>query len=388
MAKGAYIGVQNAAGKLSKGYIGVDGTARTIKKAYVGVGGVARLFWSARKKLAYDGAAPALGSSRVYHSAASIANTYALFLGGSTNISSPAANALATVDAYDPSLVKTTATLHEARYNAPAIGSGSYAYIFFGVYNNSSGTYTVPCAERFDASLTRTLHSATFNRATHREHSGIARLNEQVLLVGGRNTYTAEYYTEAFSFDSDFTRSARAALSTAKYEMGEGSTGAYAVFAGGYGSSGPLANVEAYDPSFVKTTAAPLSAARNGIASMMCGKRLLLSGGYGTAYCATVDVYDEALTHTTLTGGVARARAAGFSGETCCGAVSGSAQSGRVKTVDFYDSDLTRTSDCEVATARDRTRCAVLGSRVIVGGGSTSASTLTNTAEVFSIIDA
>lgn len=45
MAKGAFIGVDGVARKLSKKYIGVDGVARKISKGYMGVGGVARQFW-------------------------------------------------------------------------------------------------------------------------------------------------------------------------------------------------------------------------------------------------------------------------------------------------------------------------------------------------------
>lgn len=47
MAKGAYIGVEGKARKITGGYIGVDGKARKIVKAYIGVDGKAQLFWEA-----------------------------------------------------------------------------------------------------------------------------------------------------------------------------------------------------------------------------------------------------------------------------------------------------------------------------------------------------
>lgn len=45
MAKGIYIGADNAARKVKKGYIGVDNTARKIKKGYIGINGKACLFY-------------------------------------------------------------------------------------------------------------------------------------------------------------------------------------------------------------------------------------------------------------------------------------------------------------------------------------------------------
>lgn len=48
---GGYIGVDNAARKISKGYIGVDGIARKIKAIYVGVNNVATLVWRSLKSM-------------------------------------------------------------------------------------------------------------------------------------------------------------------------------------------------------------------------------------------------------------------------------------------------------------------------------------------------
>lgn len=45
MAKGAYIGVDGAARKITAVYVGVDGAARKVKKIYAGVDGAARESW-------------------------------------------------------------------------------------------------------------------------------------------------------------------------------------------------------------------------------------------------------------------------------------------------------------------------------------------------------
>lgn len=45
MAKGAFLGVNGVARKISNKYIGVNGVARKISNGYIGVNGVARQFW-------------------------------------------------------------------------------------------------------------------------------------------------------------------------------------------------------------------------------------------------------------------------------------------------------------------------------------------------------
>ena len=52
MAKGAYVGINNIAHKVTKGYIGIDSIARKIKKAYVGdSNNLARLWWSSKVEM-------------------------------------------------------------------------------------------------------------------------------------------------------------------------------------------------------------------------------------------------------------------------------------------------------------------------------------------------
>ena len=54
MAKGAYLGISDAARKVKSMYVGVDGVARKIKKAYIGdENGLARLCWSSEVPFVY-----------------------------------------------------------------------------------------------------------------------------------------------------------------------------------------------------------------------------------------------------------------------------------------------------------------------------------------------
>ena len=137
MAKKAYIGVDNVARKVKKGYIGIDNVARKLKKAYIGVGGVARPCWSS-DGLDYYGTIDGLSAARTNVVATTVGN-YALFGGGSTTGSV----SKSTVDAYDTSLTRTTATdLSVARRNLAATTVGNYA-LFGGGYDGSTYYSTV-----------------------------------------------------------------------------------------------------------------------------------------------------------------------------------------------------------------------------------------------------
>lgn len=121
MAKKAYIGVNGVARKVKKIYAGVNDIARKVKKVYIGVAGVARPCWSGGE-LAYYGKATALSRSRRYLAATTVGG-YALFGGGLYY-----SDALATVDAYNASLVRSTpSALSEKRRNLAATAVGDFA---------------------------------------------------------------------------------------------------------------------------------------------------------------------------------------------------------------------------------------------------------------------
>ena len=144
MSKGAYIGVNGVARKITKAYIGVNSIARKIKKAYIGIGGVARPCWG-NGELAYYGTITPLSVER-HNLAATTVGNYALFGGGSTNYS--------TVDAYNQSLTRSTPTaLNTGRYSLAATTVGNYALFGGGSTPHPSSVmdaYSLPSLTRFN----------------------------------------------------------------------------------------------------------------------------------------------------------------------------------------------------------------------------------------------
>lgn len=122
MATRAYAGVGGKARKVKRIYIGVNGKARNVKKVYVGVNGKARLCWMKPGLYKYGGTVNKLSEDRSELAATTVGN-YALFGGGSGN-----SGISSTVDAYNSSLSRTTATgLSVKRRDLTATTVGNYA---------------------------------------------------------------------------------------------------------------------------------------------------------------------------------------------------------------------------------------------------------------------
>ena len=131
MAKGAYVGVNNLARKVTKIYCGVNNVARKVKKGYVGVGGVARIFFSGEQKLEYYGAITPLSQGRHWLAATTVGN-YALFGGGSDSY-----NYYSNVDSYNSTLTKgTPSSLSGTRTELAATTVGNYALFGGGNVTN------------------------------------------------------------------------------------------------------------------------------------------------------------------------------------------------------------------------------------------------------------
>ena len=179
MAKGAYVGVDGKARKITSGYVGVSGKARKIVKAYVGIGGVARPCWSAGKKLEYYGAITPLSSSGNYDFSATTVGDYALF-GGSLYYR--------TIDAYDKSLTRSTAEWNTQRNYLSATTVGNYA-LFAGGYNGGNFYTTV---DAYDTSLTRSTPTALIRK---REDLAATTIGNYALFGGGYSSTTVDAYT-------------------------------------------------------------------------------------------------------------------------------------------------------------------------------------------------
>ena len=101
-------------------------------------------------------------------------------------------------------------------------------------------------------------------------------------------------YSTVDAYDTSLTRTTASSLSVARYNMVSTTVGNYALFAGGYSSSGFISysTVDAYDTSLTRTTASGLSVARGNLAATNIGNYALFGGGENySAYLSIVDVY-------------------------------------------------------------------------------------------------
>ena len=139
MASRIYTGVSSKAKKVKSIYIGVDGKARSVKAVYIGVNGKARLCWKRDGLYKYTGNIVDLSVGR-YHLAATTVGNYALFGGGVSDYNNNYTYH-STVDAYDTSLTRTTATsLSKGRDALAATTVGNYALFGGGSDSNASSS--------------------------------------------------------------------------------------------------------------------------------------------------------------------------------------------------------------------------------------------------------
>ena len=165
MSKRVYIGVDSKARKVKKWYIGVNSKARKVKKAYIGVGGVARPFMSS--ELAYYGLATNLSKVKYWCSGAGVGN-YALIAGGVTG-STSLSGLIKTVETYNTSLVKSSATdMTTATARQFGVSTGTSAVFIGGYYatgSPSGGTVSEPMTAfySYNSSLVMSAHSTDTN---------------------------------------------------------------------------------------------------------------------------------------------------------------------------------------------------------------------------------
>ena len=133
----------------------------------------------------------------------------------------------------------------------------------------------------------------------------ITRRNSSRVLIEFENYYNVE----------ELSHSIPIALSKSRYSLAGASVGAYALFAGGYPSSGESNEVDAYDTSLTRSTPTALSVARSDLAGSSVGDYALFAGGYtSSGKSNVVDAYNTSLTRSTPTAlSVARHELAGAS---------------------------------------------------------------------------
>ncbi|HHV09267.1 MAG TPA: hypothetical protein GXX75_03175 [Clostridiales bacterium] len=291
MARGIYVGVGGTARKAKKIYVGVDGVARKVRKIYVGVGGVARLTWSGYEFSRHTGNVTGTTEPNARNMGSASNGAYAVFAGGLGQYGT-----FFSVDAYNASLVKTTApSLHVARALAHGTSIGNYAFFpangmgtaYGDAYNQSltrtlvpqDGNYTGQCAQQnsltnpafavvgfgtyrmypytkqgstdiIDTSLVKTTVYASDNAGV-----GTACIGGNVLLAGGsiKGNPAEPYSDTVYSVNPSYVRTQIASLSSPAKMTAGICNDSFALFVGNNKLDNPCI-IEGYNASLVKLT--------------------------------------------------------------------------------------------------------------------------------------
>jgi len=228
-------------------------------------------------------------------------NNRAIFAGGAIVSSNGNRSNRSTVDAYDPSLTRTTLTaLSMARYNLAAAATDKHTFFGGGMTNYNAFQKVV---DVYDEVFTRT----TLNLSVQRGMLGGAAVGNKALFAGGHyypgsNIYNT--YSSVDMIDESLTLSTATALAASANRMASISTGDFALFMGGeytYYNTGlesrtetPRSNVNAYDESLTRTNLTALAVARRSPAVAMIDKYIVAAGGSRESGAGSEDITNYA----------------------------------------------------------------------------------------------
>lgn len=365
--------------KVKRIYLGIDNVARKVKKGYIGdANGLARLFFAGFGEMSYYGTAASLSVARFDMAATTIGN-YALF-GGGTYANSDGYD---TVDAYNKSLVRSTATvLTKPRKWLTAATIGNYA-LFVGGYNyDLSTTGPINTVDAYNSSLT---HSNPTRPNNGNYLMAAAVIGNYAIFAGGasyckdyRTGLSSSYSMGITAYNKSLTRTTGSSsqyLSKGRWALAGATIGNYAIFAGGCNTNSSasafvaLSNVDSYNASLTKSTPSSLSTSRYHLAGARVGDYALFAGGFSST---AVDAYDASLTRSLPTAlsqsrGVIAATGIGdyaiFAGG--CSNIGGTYYA----IVDAYDPSLTRSILPALPETRSGAAAATIGDYALIGGG-------------------
>ena len=348
--------------------IGVDNVARIVTQVYIGIGGVARPCW-AGGNLVYWGNPQNLSRKGEQMGTATVGN-YVLFGGGG-----PSYDVCHLVDAYDTSLVRTSAPpFDQRRYDSAGASIGNYALFAGGWY---SGSYSI--VDAYDASLTKTTLSTGLNTNANKL-KGVTIGNYAVFAGGG--------ITNVNAFDKSLTRTNPTSLSTARSKLAATTVGNFALFGGGYTSTRSNI-VEAYNTSLTYSAPTNLSLARDELAAASTQNYALFGGGVSatnSTSSAVVDAYDKSLVRTTPTSLYSgRWGLAATSLDNYAIFAGGCTTNGPYQStvVDMYNAALTRTTPLELNQGRDDLNAITFNNYALFYGGRTPTETSSSSIEVY-----
>lgn len=229
--------------------------------------------------------APSLGQER-RNAKGSKGGKYGMFAGGQVYNSSGSSKQ-SSVDAYDESLTKVLSMYYGgisgSRYDMGSTAVGDYILFAGGMASSALAT-----VDAFDASLTRTSPEVL---SVARSRPAAATAGDYALFVGGSagSGYVTSPAATVDVYDKYMTRSNMPDLSGARQYIAATTVGDFAIFAGGSNGSANVATVDVYDASLTHALVADLSKARIPEAAAV-GKFALFTGGNNNE----VDVYTVA----------------------------------------------------------------------------------------------
>ena len=202
-----------------------------------------------------------------------------------------------------------------------------------------------------------------------------ATIGNYALFGGGYNT-SGTYVSNVDAYDKSLTRTTPTSLSTGRADLGATAVGDYALFGGGFTSGTAVTNVvNAYDTSLTRTSASTFTLARGKLAATTLGDYALFGGGAtsNTAVTNVVNAYNTSLTRTS-------AMALGSSGKELAATTvgdyalfgGGSGSSTYSKVVFVYDTSLTRVTASSLDTfdtAVSRLAATTVGDYALFAGG-------------------
>jgi hypothetical protein len=312
-----------------------------------------------------------LSSSRENLGGISFLNHFALFGGGFSN--NPNAR-VAVVDAYTPSLVRSTPTgLSIARDFLDGTVVGTFA--LFGP-GGGSGTGTV---DAYNSSLTRTTPTGTSGTGASTTATNVGNF---ALFAGGSTTVNA--------YDTALTRTIPTGLSVSRNRIGATSIGGFALFGGGINDSFTTVfnTLDAYNTSLTRSNPNLLSAARGEPRATSVGSFALFgprgdSGGDSDS--TLVDAFNTSLTRSNPSP-LSQTNGGKYSATTLLSNFAIFFYVNPFITVNSYDTSLTRGQppnlNAEGFSSKSRHAAASIGSFSLVAGGNLASNRI-NQVEVY-----
>ena len=199
-------------------------------------------------------------------------------------------------------------------------------------------------------------------------------IGDYALFGGGYDT-SGTYVSNVDAYDTSLTRTKPTSLSTGRRNLAATTVGNYALFGGGFTSGTAVTNVvNAYDTSLTRTSASTFTLARGKLAATTVGNYALFGGGYTSSIVVTavVHAYDTSLTRTSPTSlGDSRGELAATTVGNYALFGGGSGSSTYSALVNAYDTSLTRTSADSFDTAVSCLAATTVGNYALFGGGYT-----------------